>query len=64
MKMSNGRHCFSGSQHRKRKAKKEADLKKQSGSLKKFFEHLVTNTAQHFDNVTLQDNIISKKLFL
>lgn len=43
--MSNERHRLSGSQHRKMKAEKESDLKKQSGSLKKFFERLTKNTA-------------------
>jgi hypothetical protein len=40
---------------------KEVDLKKQSGSLKKFFECPSKNTLKHSDIINQQDNIISKK---
>lgn len=57
--MSDGRQRLSGSQYRKRKAEKEADLKKQSGSLKKYFECPSKNTLKHSDIINQQSNIIS-----
>lgn len=56
--MFDGRQLLSDSQYRKRKAEKEADLKKQSGSLKKMFDCAFKSIAKCSDNVIYQDNAI------
>jgi len=49
--MSDGRHRLSGAEYRKRKAEKEANIKKQAGSLKKFFQQAATVHESASNNV-------------
>jgi hypothetical protein len=65
--MSDGRQCLSGSEYRKRKAEKDAKIKKQTGAINKFCQQSTSELLVRFKKHILKHHyqlIISMKILL